>query len=498
MPPPRSDPASFSDIAQERAYRSPNTYSDPNSGSRLLPRLGLRAQIVLALGVIYALLVALLASTTVELVRRANKVEQARFAQKIARTLVASAQRLPENKTAFAENAKNILHGEPWSALQVERAGAVLYERGSPYLKPSAELTFHDGGILRLWLREPTPTYRSPLTNLLIFYVALTGAIILVLTYISLTYGIVRPIEGLIEWSERLARSSEHLDPPKRGAAEIRRLAAAFGEMAAQLREERASLEKRLRQLEQTTQSLRSAQRQVLQSEKLATVGRLAAGVAHEIGNPLAAILGLAELLKTGELSERERREFLERIYGETERIHHIIRDLLDFSRQGVDSGELEVTSDLSRVVEDAINLVKPLKEFRQVRIEQRSSEALPRVIGPQHRLTQVVLNLLLNAADSMDGKGIIKIEIAGSDSERVILAITDDGPGIAPEVVDRLFEPFTTTKPVGKGTGLGLAVSYTLIESLGGLLSGSNLPQGGARFEIELQAAAQSSEKLI
>jgi C4-dicarboxylate-specific signal transduction histidine kinase len=339
---------------------------------------------------------------------------------------------------------------------------------------------------------EPAATFRSPLTKLLIFYVALTGGAILLLTYIALTYWIVRPIEGLIQWSTRLARSGQHITAPERGAAEVRRLAAAFGQLAGELRAERASLEERLRQLEQTTESLRSAQRQVVHGEKLATVGRLAAGVAHEIGNPLAAILGLAELLKGGGLSESDRAEFLERIYRETERIHHIIRDLLDFSRQGVESGELEVTSDLKRVVDDAVNLVKRLKEFRDIRIDIDRPEVLPRVVGPQHRLTQVVLNLLLNAADSIEGKGVIHIEIGAlaEDDRLVHLVVTDSGPGIAPEVMDKLFEPFTTTKPAGKGTGLGLAVSYTLIDSLGGVLSASNVAQGGARFEVKLKKA--------
>jgi two-component system NtrC family sensor kinase len=460
-------------------------------------RLGLRAQIVLALGVVLLLLFAMLAVTTAQLAGRASDAERARFADLVARALVIAVGQAPDSPSYLAAVTDRLLGQAPHTAVRVEREGKIIYQRGNGASKPSAQVAISGGGRLSLWLPEPSATARSPLTNLLLFYVALTGGAILLLTYIALTYWIVRPIEGLIQWSARLARSGQRLDVPERGAAEVRRLAVAFGQMADELRAERASLEERLRQLEQTTESLRAAQRQVVHGEKLATVGRLAAGVAHEIGNPLAAILGLAELLKGGDLSERERVEFLERIYRETERIHRIIRDLLDFARQGVESGELDVTSDLKRVVDDAVNLVKLLKEFRETRVDISRPELLPRVVGPQHRLTQVVLNLLLNAADAMEGKGVIRIEITGpaEGSPYVILSVTDSGPGIAPEVLDKLFEPFTTTKPAGKGTGLGLAVSYTLIDNLGGVLSASNPAGGGARFEVKLKKAAVASE---
>jgi signal transduction histidine kinase len=443
-------------------------------------------------------LVILLTATSAGLVERAGEVERYRVAAIIARALALAAEPLPDRYSEFDRAVDGLLAQAPLTAIRVQRGATTLYRRGEASSRPTVEVPLKGQGRLRLWWREPAATSRSPLTNLMIFYVALTGATILLLTYIALTYWIVRPLEGMIQWSERLARSGQRLDPPERGAAEVKRLALAFGQIAEQLRAERTALEERLHQLEQTTESLRSAQRQVIHSEKLATVGRLAAGVAHEIGNPLAAILGLAELLKTGDQPASERAEFLERIYRETERIHHIIRDMLDFSRQGIDSGELEVSSDIKRVVDDAINLVKPLKEFRQVRIDNIYPELLPRVVGPQHRLTQVVLNLLLNAADSMEGRGVIRVEIHSPpvDSRYLSLEVTDSGPGIAPEIMDKLFEPFTTTKPVGKGTGLGLAVSYTLIESLGGSLSAQNLPQGGARFDIRLKVAAIAAEK--
>ena len=133
--------------------------------------------------------------------------------------------------------------------------------------------------------------------------------------------------------------------------------------------------------------------------------------------------------------------------------------------------------------------LVKPLKEMRGVEVAVSRPKRLARVIGPQHKLTQVLLNLLLNAADALAGNGKIAIQVDPSQNDDfVTLTITDNGPGIDYDIIDKMFEPFTTTKPPGKGTGLGLAVCHTLIESVGGRLSAANLPEGGARFEIRLK----------
>jgi two-component system, NtrC family, sensor kinase len=194
-------------------------------------------------------------------------------------------------------------------------------------------------------------------------------------------------------------------------------------------------------------------------------------------------------LIQDDTLSKEEEREFLTRIRAETERIHKIIRDLLDFSRRGVDSEELNVTSDLQQIIDDAVNLVKPQKEMRGVEITVSRPERLPRIIGPQNKLTQVFLNILLNAADALNGKGKIAIEIETNENiDRVSIAVSDNGPGIDEKIIDKLFEPFITTKPPGKGTGLGLAVCHTLVESVGGTLSATNRPNGGARFEVQLK----------
>jgi signal transduction histidine kinase len=204
---------------------------------------------------------------------------------------------------------------------------------------------------------------------------------------------------------------------------------------------------------------------------RLASVGRLAAGLVHEIGNPIAAILGFQELLLDGGLDDAEARDFLARMKKETERVHRILRDLLDFAgpavgEAGARSGE---PGDARAAIEDALTLVRPQKAFRGVAIEVDLARDLPRAALTHERIVQVALNLLLNAVDVVPREeGRIAVRAARCGEDRVRIAIEDNGPGIDPSVRDRLFEPFVTTKDVGKGTGLGLAVCRGLVEAAG------------------------------
>jgi len=135
------------------------------------------------------------------------------------------------------------------------------------------------------------------------------------------------------------------------------------------------------------------------------------------------------------------------------------------------------------------VRLVGPQKDLRLVTLERRFEEDCAPARGSSARLAQVVLNLLLNAADAIDGEGTIRLEVA-SDDEWVTLVVQDTGPGIPEDVLPHIFEPFVTTKPTGEGTGLGLAVCHTLIERMGGTLTATNPPEGGARFAVQLPVA--------
>lgn len=420
--------------------------------------LGLRIQIGLALAVAFAVAFGILGAASLELGRRERARIRTEDARALAGTLAVALEGAdPERFEALAREAlsggaRGVSLRGPRVALS--RGVTRLGERVSVPLprSPETELT--------LWLEGAGAT-SGPFGDLWVFYIALTGLLILLLTYVALTFLIVRPLQQVTLASARLAEGRTEIEVPERGAGEVRTLARSFNAMGKQVRADRAQLEERLAELEATTAELAHAEDQVLRSARLASVGRLAAGVAHEIGNPLTAVVGLVELARDVDLDPGTRDELLERTTRETERIQRIIRDLLDFARPEADAPD--AVADPEAVIEDAVRLVAPQKDTSAIRIERRL-EPTGVVRGSADRLKQVVLNLLLNAVDAVDGEGEVILELA-AEGDTAVIAISDDGPGIAPEVRDHLFEPFVTTKPVGRGTGLGLAVCHTIVE---------------------------------
>lgn len=354
---------------------------------------------------------------------------------------------------------------------------------------PEATVSTDDGAVVRVW-GPPGRRSADARRSLFVFYLGLTAATVLLLTYVLLTYFIVRPIDRLRLASERLAAGRLQTHVPVQGAAEVARLAATFNEMAAQLREDRAALQERLEELERTAAELTSAQEQLIRGARLAAVGRLSAGVAHEIGNPLAAIRGLLDLLQAGDLGPEEQSEFIDRIERETERIHLTIRDLLDFSRsEPGEKGRIESSADLSAVLSDTVRLLERQSRFREIELRLVLDPGLPSVRGNGERLRQLLLNLLFNAADALRGRGRIEIHVSNHQGT-VELSVEDDGPGIDEAILDQVFDPFVTTKPAGQGTGLGLAVCHAIVEQLGGSIEATNRDRGGARFRVRLPAA--------
>ncbi|MCA9582158.1 MAG: HAMP domain-containing protein [Myxococcales bacterium] len=449
--------------------------------------LGLRAQIVVALSVAFIASFSLLAITTVQLVQGARSLDRAREARETVTRLARRIDQAGLGRGAeFRTSAASLQSHGGITGFEIRRGQRTDFASGAKG-EHSASAKLANGDELLLYFEMPPPIGASPVFNLLLLYFGVTGGGILLLAYLVLTYLIVRPLEKVTQASERLASGSPFVSVPERGAAETVRLAVAFNEMARQLKAERSNLQRRLAELEKTTSELSVAQEQLIRSEKLASVGRLSAGVAHEIGNPLAAILGMLEILESGGTEPAEQREFLARIQSETERIHKIIRNLLDYSRRS-DDQEGPSEADLGAVVEDAVRLIAPQKDLRKVTMERRIAEDLPLAPIDAEQLTQVVLNLLLNAADAIAGEGTIVVDVYKDDDEgRLVLAVSDTGPGFDPQVIEHMFEPFVTTKPAGEGTGLGLAVCHTIVDRVRGTIVAHNLPEGGARMEVRL-----------
>ncbi|HVS11737.1 MAG TPA: ATP-binding protein, partial [Planctomycetota bacterium] len=214
---------------------------------------------------------------------------------------------------------------------------------------------------------------------------------------------------------------------------------------------------------------------------RLSSVGLLTAGVAHEINNPLEAIANYLKLLERADAPEEDRRRWLEMVEHCFGRIREIVRDLLRFARPSAELGE----ADLARVVERARKLAGYSEKLKEVEVLAEGLDQPLWVVGDAGRLEQVVFNLLLNAGEAMQHRGRIRIRADRPGGDGALeLSVRDQGPGIPAEVLDRIFDPFFTTT---RGTGLGLAVSYGIVQAHGGTLSARNDPAGGAVFTLSL-----------
>lgn len=233
-------------------------------------------------------------------------------------------------------------------------------------------------------------------------------------------------------------------------------------------------------------EDLRRTQEQLLQSEKMSAVGQLISGVAHELNNPLTAILGYTQLLETEKLEPRIQ-EFVEKLHKQARRTQKIVQNLLSFARQ---HKPRRVPVDLRSVMEDTIALRDYDLKVNNIVVERDFEPVLPSVVADPHQLEQVYLNIINNAADAMmEGarNGRLRIRIYQQNGH-VVSEFHDSGPGIADP--KRVFDPFYTTKGVGKGTGLGLSICYGIVKEHGGEISARNHPQGGATLEVRLPAA--------
>jgi two-component system, NtrC family, sensor kinase len=356
------------------------------------------------------------------------------------------------------------------------------------------------GGAVVARLRTDDDVDRAvPLVRLVALYMITFALALLVFAYFALTRLIVRPLEGLVRAADRVATAHTVLAVPRSGAREIVELGQSVSAMTARLIADETTLKNKVAELTRTTERLTETRAQLVRSERLASVGRLSAGIAHEIGNPIAAILGLEDLLLDGDLPPETARDFIVRMKRETERIHGVVRDLLDFARpEKVEptSGGTPEPSKVSEVVADAIALVRPQRAFKAVTIETDLEVGPLRVGLSAARLTQVLLNLLLNAGDAASAnhasaKSVVTVR-AKRTGDSVRIEVEDTGPGIAEALRETLFEPFVTTKDVGTGTGLGLAVCRGIVESCGGEIDLDEAFTGGARFVVSLPAAKE------
>ena len=244
--------------------------------------------------------------------------------------------------------------------------------------------------------------------------------------------------------------------------------------------------------------SLRQTQEQLLQSEKMAAVGQLISGVAHELNNPLTAILGYTELLKSEDYVKPRGADYVEKLHKQAQRTHHIVQNLLSFARQ---QKPHRAPVQINQVVEETLILREYDLKLNNIAVHAELDAQMPVTPGDFHQLEQVFLNILNNAVDAIREKGgsgdiWIRTEAAG---DRLKIEFTDSGPGVSNP--HRIFDPFYTTKPVGKGTGLGLSICYGIVKEHGGEIHVRNSPPRGATFTITLPllpVKAEGNEKTV
>jgi PAS domain S-box-containing protein len=232
---------------------------------------------------------------------------------------------------------------------------------------------------------------------------------------------------------------------------------------------------------------LEDANIQLIQSQKIASIGRMAAGVAHEINNPLSAILLYAELLKEAFQEQKGDLKDVQEIITQTLRCKKIVSDLLEFSRK---SAGMTSSFSLEQLLQKCLELLIHKAAFQNIRVEMRMEEGMPNIVGDMSQLQQVFTNLFINAADAMEGRG--RLEIRADflpETNMFLIRVSDTGPGIPEDIRDKVFDIFFTTKPVGKGTGLGLSISQNIIKIHGGSLAFQCPDGGGTTFMIELPA---------
>jgi PAS domain S-box-containing protein len=273
-------------------------------------------------------------------------------------------------------------------------------------------------------------------------------------------------------------------------SAELNLLAAVGNQVAATI--DKSVL---LEETREAYQSLRLAQEQLLQSEKMAAVGQLISGVAHELNNPLTAILGYAQLLKSEEFTNTRGSDYIEKLYKQAQRTHRIVQNLLSFSRQQKPERS---SVQINQILEDTLILREYDLKASRVRIHREFDPKLPPLSGDFHQLQQVFLNILNNAVDATTengNAGEIWIRTA-TEGNQLLVEFADNGAGVRDP--HRVFDPFYTTKPVGKGTGLGLSICYGIIKEHGGDIEVRNSPPLGATFTIHLPLSPVTESALI
>lgn len=329
-------------------------------------------------------------------------------------------------------------------------------------------------------------------TQFYLFFLLLYGGILLLFGFWLLGKAVVRPVRQLTAATARIAGGDLEPVAVPEGPQEIVDLANSFNHMTTALQESRAKTDHSIASLSQVNEELRQTRDELVRSERLVSVGHLAAGMAHEIGNPLGAIIGYIELLCSDIPPGREQ-EIAVRAGKEAQRIHVLVRDLLDYARPDPPDSEPVYPAE---VLVEAVEMLSHQGALTGIDLVNEMPDALPRVWIPRHKLLQVCINLLVNARDAIHHQaengcekpgGAIRLDGGASNAE-VWLTIGDNGSGIDPAILPHIFDPFFTTKAPGRGRGLGLAVCHRIITDSNGCIEVRATGEGGSTFTMRMK----------
>ncbi len=330
--------------------------------------------------------------------------------------------------------------------------------------------------------------------KIIFIYIVLNAIILLVIGHYRLSKMYLRPVQRLAEKAEAHDDEDDIFFSARKQDNELSRLSNALNQMLKRISEDRRKLRKTVASLEKANKELKIAQNEVVLAEKLASVGRLSAGVAHEIGNPVGIVLGYLNLLKQDDFTDAEKNDFISRAEDEINRINTIIRRLLDITRPSMgDPEQISIHRLLSEVL-DVFRLQPLASEMSITALYDAENDI---IVADADPLRQVFVNILLNSIDAISsvGKGHpgkITVETHNSKASEtktrlINIAVEDNGVGIEADHAENVFDPFYTTKAPGKGTGLGLSVSFTIIEKMGGMIKVEKSRKSGARVVIQL-----------
>jgi hypothetical protein len=368
--------------------------------------------------------------------------------------------------------------------------------------------------------------------RIVLISIILDALVLIIFGSFLLSRVLVRPIKDLVRLTQKISEGDFSQIIEVSSKNEIGQLVVSFNRMSERLKENKTRLEDHLISLETTNKKLRQTQEELVRTEKLASIGRFAAGIAHEVGNPLGAILGYTGILQQEGLQAEESKDYLKRIEKEIERINNIVRELLDFARPT--RHEIKPL-DVNQAIENTVSLLSYQKNFKDMETLLDLKRDLPMIQGDESQLSQVLMNVIINAVDAMPKGGILKIQTDESrvedslgdlfpqiysprrksdpiesnysrlrkadslstlftkvsEGEHLVrIRVSDTGTGIRTEDLERIFDPFFTTKSPDKGTGLGLSVSLRIIESMGGEIKVNSEVGTGTTVEIYFPVA--------